>query len=374
MIARRRRIWSSEAVRYTAGELIHWLMSTIDIESLLGEIGTEPPCGPDLRYDPAYLELERPLQARPGEDEEGEPNWGEVRERGVELLGRAKDLRVASYLALALLKTDGIAGMRDGLAVLRGLLERFWDDVHPQLDPDDNNDPLERLNIIVSLSAPEGSHQDPMMFKQRLREVPLCNSRQLGRFSLRDILIAEGKLTPPAESQATAPEMSVIDAAFEDTSTEELNELVQVAEEGIDHIKGIEAALRSQVDSDRVPDLSGCQEVLADIQRRVQNYLVKRGAAPSAAEGETGTVGQKRSGKEKPLSGEIRSPKDVLSALEKVCQYYELHEPSSPVPLLLRRAQRLVSKSFLEIVRDLSPETTRQIESIGGIRGDSSKE
>jgi len=348
-------------------------MSTIDVDNLLAETSTEPPCGPDLRYDPGYHELETMLQARQEEGEAGEPNWREMRDGCVELLGRTKDLRVALFLALALIKIDGIAGMRDGLALLRGLLERFWDHIHPQLDPDDNNDPLERLNIIVSLSPPpEGGFQDPMMFRQRLWEVPVCNSRRLGQFSLRDMLIAEGKLSPAADSESAKPEM--IDAAFEDTSIEELNELAQASQESIDHVKGIEAALGSHVDSDRVPDLSGCQEVLTDIQGRVQSYLAKRGITSSAAEGEAGTVEQKEPGKGKALSGEIRSPKDVLSALEKVCQYYERHEPSSPVPLLVRRAQRLVSKSFVEIIRDLSPEARKQVENLGGIGNEPAKE
>jgi type VI secretion system protein ImpA len=350
-------------------------MSTIDVETLLAETSAEPPCGPDLRYDPAYHELETMLQARQEEEGEGEPNWREMRDRSVELLGRTKDLRVATFLALALLKTEGMTGVRDGLAVLRGLLEHFWDDVHPQLDPEDNNDPLERINIIVSLSPPlsEGSDRDPMMFVQRLREVPLCNSARLGQFSLRDMLIAEGELTPPANSKAPKPEMSVIDAAFEDTGIEELNECARATEESLGHFRGMEAALATHVDSSKLPDLGGCQKALADIRKRVQNYLVKRGVAPPTVEGEIGIVEQKEPGKEKPLSGEIRSPKDVLSALEKVCQYYEQNEPSSPVPLLVRRAQRLVSKSFVEIIRDLSPEATKQVESIGGIGSDSAK-
>lgn len=348
-------------------------MNTIDVETLLRQISAETPCGSNLRYDPAYLELEDLLQARP--EEEGEPKWMEVRDRCVELLGRTKDLRAALYVALGLLKTEGVAGMRDGLALLRGLLERFWDHVHPQLDPADDNDPLERLNIIGSLSPAQASYQDPMMFKQRLREVPLCNSQRLGRFSLRDILIARGELTPPAGLPEPKPEMPAIDAAFQDTKTEELNEVVKAANEAIGHVRGIEAALRSHVDSDRVPDFGGLREVLTDIQRYVQSYLAKRGAAPALAEEGAGTGGQEQEfGKEKTLPGDIRSSRDVLSALEKICQYYEQHEPSSPVPLLLRRAQRLVSKSFLEIIRDLSPEATRQIESIGGIgSGPSSK-
>ncbi|MHC4087924.1 MAG: type VI secretion system ImpA family N-terminal domain-containing protein [Planctomycetota bacterium] len=83
------------------------------------------------------------------------------------------------------MKTEGLAGLCDGLAVLRGLLERFWDNLYPQLDPDDNNDPLERINILQSLSPATVSAQDPMKFKQRLAEVSLCNSAQMGKFSLR---------------------------------------------------------------------------------------------------------------------------------------------------------------------------------------------
>jgi type VI secretion system protein ImpA len=340
------------------------------VESLLAETGDQPPCGPDLRYDPAYLELGVLLQTR-GEEE---PNWREVYARSADLQGRTKDLRVALYLALALLKTQGIPGIRDGLAVLRGLLERFWDPVHPQLDPEDNNDPLERLNIIASLSPPPESYQDPLLFKQRLREVSLCNSPQLGSFSLRDILIAEGELTPPADSKASKPEMSVINAAFEDTSTEKLRELAEAVVGAIDHTMGIEAALKAHVEAGRVPDLGAFRGILAAIRARLQSYLAKRGIAAFKAEGEAEAAEQKaESGKEKPLSGEIRSPEDVVSALEKICQYYERHEPSSPVPLLLRRAQRLVSKSFLEIIRDLSPEAKKQIENIGGVSGDALK-
>jgi type VI secretion system protein ImpA len=142
----------------------------------------------------------------------------------------------------------------------------------------------------------------------------------------------------------------------------------------MDHTIGIEAALRTHVDAGRIPDMGGLRGILAAIRGRLESHLTKRGVAPSAAEGEAGAVKPvTESGKEKPVSGEIRSAEDVVSALEKICQYYERHEPSSPVPLLLRRAQRLVSKSFLEIIRDLSPEAKKQIENIGGVSGDAAK-
>jgi type VI secretion system protein ImpA len=66
-------------------------------------------------------------------------------------------------------------------------------------------------------------------------------------------------------------------------------------------------------------------------------------------------------------SGEVNSRQDVIRLLDKICAYYEKHEPSSPVPLLLTRARRLVDKSFIEILQDLAPEGLGQARQVGGI-------
>jgi type VI secretion system protein ImpA len=137
-------------------DLVGFTMA-IDIESFLSEVSAESPCGEDLSYDASFLALEDMLRTKAGggvvagvEEAAEEPNWREVRDKSSELLKRSKDLRVAMYLTISLLKLEGIHGLRDGLALLRGLLERFWDHLYPQLDPEDNNDPLERINILQS--------------------------------------------------------------------------------------------------------------------------------------------------------------------------------------------------------------------------------
>ncbi len=66
------------------------------------------------------------------------------------------------------------------------------------------------------------------------------------------------------------------------------------------------------------------------------------------------------------VPGEINSRDDAIRVLDKVCDYFLRHEPSSPVPLLLRRARRLVSKNFMEIMRDMAPEGLPQVEKIRG--------
>jgi type VI secretion system protein ImpA len=344
----------------------------IDIESLLSEVSPEAPCGEDLSYDASFLSLEDMLRTKAAggvvagvEEAAEEPNWREIREKSLELLQRSKDLRVAMYLVLAALRIDGLAGLRDGLALLQGLLERFWEHLYPKLDPEDNNDPLERINILQSLSPDTVSAQDPMKFKQRLTEVPLCNSPQMGRFNLRDIQVAKGEISVPGDEGTAGPGMSVIDAAFQDTATDELLAASQTTEEAIEHLATITTVFSKNAAQGQTPDLSDFQSVLGNIHKCIQGYLAKRGYGEAVAEGTPAAGGEAEKGGIS-LAGEIRSPQEALLAIEKVCQYFDRHEPSSPVPLLLRRAQRLVSKNFTEVIADICPDAMSRVEMIGG--------
>jgi len=52
--------------------------------------------------------------------------------------------------------------------------------------------------------------------------------------------------------------------------------------------------------------------------------------------------------------------------LQRVSEWIERNEPSNPAPLLIQRAQRLMKKNFMEIIRDLVPEGLGQIEKLAG--------
>ena len=68
------------------------------------------------------------------------------------------------------------------------------------------------------------------------------------------------------------------------------------------------------------------------------------------------------------ISGVVRSRQDAIRALDAVSTYFRQHEPSSPIPMLLDRAKRLVSKSFLEVLADIAPEALGQARSAGGLK------
>lgn len=346
-------------------------MSEFEFENLLSEITAEAPCGEDISYDPAYLTLESLINAKStdggilGEDGSiTEPNFSDICSRSLELLERSRNLRVVIYLTVALLSLEGIQGLCKGLFLLRRLLELFWDHIHPQLDPEDDNDPLERINVLTSLSPPAIDDQDMINFRRRLLEASLCSSARMGKYSFRDIQIAKGELEIPDGQETDKVEISVIDAAFQDTSIEQLQATFCATEESIEHIAAIIDVFSEKAVQGQAPDLSAIQTILTNIRRCLHGHLENLGQVATLSQDEPQSDDSKG---EVSISGQIDTPKDVLLAIDKICQYFERHEPSSPVPLLLRRAQRLVSKNFLQVIEDFCPDAMNQIEMISGI-------
>jgi type VI secretion system protein ImpA len=63
----------------------------------------------------------------------------------------------------------------------------------------------------------------------------------------------------------------------------------------------------------------------------------------------------------------IRTREDTIRALDRVCEWIDRNEPTNPAPLLIRRAQRLMGKSFIDIIRDLAPDGLKDVERLAGV-------
>ncbi|MEM8991146.1 MAG: type VI secretion system protein TssA [Pseudomonadota bacterium] len=344
----------------------------IDVDALLQSFGDAAPSGPDLEYDPAFSEME--MAARPGEErqvgdaiiEAEEPDHAVVVEKAVAVLERSKDLRAAVFLAHATLKTDGLRGFELVMRYVRRCLEDYWDSCHPQLDADDDNDPTMRVNAAVGLT-------DTGTILRALRLAPLTESRTFGRFALRDVQVAEGEITPPSDME-TVPDGAAISAAFQDTDPEEGAALAAAARDILDHVKAIATVFDEQVGS-AAPDLMPLQKLAFDVAKQMGRYdggvgldEVDEGAAVAAPSGQSAGVAASpvRGGG----GGAITGPDDVIAMLDRITDYYARSEPSSPVPLLLARARRLVSADFVTIMRDMAPQGIEQVAIIGGIPED----
>ena len=142
----------------------------------------------------------------------------------------------------------------------------------------------------------------------------------------------------------------------------------------------IEAVVTERVGAAQTADLSPLAGLLEEASTLLSDKLSARPEetrpeSPIPQSGPTAAQAGAGAGQTATFPGgagdDVRSREDVVRILDKLCEYYVRNEPSSPVPMLLKRAQRLVTKDFIDIVRDLAPEALAKMEAIRGKEGDS---
>ncbi|HUL67275.1 MAG TPA: type VI secretion system protein TssA [Burkholderiaceae bacterium] len=332
----------------------------MDLQSLLNEAKDPAPCGPDLEYDPAFLALEAAVSGKPEQEIAGkviaavEPDWPRVRDEAVALLGRSKDLRIAMHLARALTRIDQLRGFVAGITLINGLLDRFWADVHPRLESDNNNDPTTRLNALSPLEAPKGVSGTETLLRD-LRDALVIPAGPQGRLTVRDLLVLEGKLAPSGETQPAA----AVEGALR-TAVEREAELAGVPGAAVAAVTRLRELLVEKVGTELAPDVGVVRDMLMTVARVVAR------ATGGAAGGLESTQAAAASAAK--IAGDFRGRDDVSRAIDLICSYLERTEPANPAPLLLRRAQRLLNKNFVELIADLAPDSLAQVKSIAGLK------
>jgi len=326
----------------------------INVDDLLKPITDDQPCGKDFTGHLSFQKLETMAKGKPETQSfdpskpptpAEEPHWNEVRDAAVEFLGQSKHLAAGVILTVSLLKIDGTEGLRDGLAVLRGLTEKYWGDVYPRLNPEDNNDPTERLNILGQLSSP----RKPYQFTAHLERVVLSKSQKLGQIALQQV--RDKNLD--AQIQAT----------FRDAGPDAAKTTLAQVNDAIGHVEGLANFLDSTLGAGKGVDFEPLNKLLAEMKRAVEPHATS--AAPAGNASGTGAA----SAEGGPMvSATIQTRADVLKWLGLICDYYGRNEPSSPVPLILQRAQRLVDKDFMTIMTDLTPDALKQLHVIAGTK------
>ncbi len=360
------------------------------LTDLLKSHGDDAPSGENLEYDPAFMSLE--IAAQPGEERQigdqiiaaEDPDHTEVIAQAMDVLARSHDLRAAVFLAYSYLRTRGFPGFAEVTGYIRGVLEQYWDTCHPQLDPDDDNDPTMRVNAMMSLA-------DMRTIVPGVRSSPLTDSRTFGRYALRDLLIAEGEIAAP-EGMDNLPDRAQILAAFQDTNSEKMATLRGAVAQAHDDVKAIIKVFDEKAPSHN-PKLEELERVLRQVLDRFNDAGIGdpddaadaadgtggefmdsadagdgMAASPAGSGGPGGGGGGRGGGVS--LPGAINNQNDVKNTLDRLMQYYARYEPSSPVPMLLARAKRLVGADFLTIIKELAPEGESNVNLVAGIKSD----
>lgn len=314
-------------------------------------------CGLDLEYDPGFMELEQAAAGKP-ETQFGPaeaPNWETSRELAEQLFGRTRDVRVAMLWARATIHLEGLEALPAGLTLLHGLLERHWDELHPRPDPDDG-DTFARLSVLGSLAALDGLLGD-------VRQAQLIVDRRLSGLRVRTVEIALEKLAPRADEQTSSP--ALIEGML--GNLPDLAERLRTSiDASLQSLKELQSLMNARFGADQAVDLKALRGMLT----AVQSLLPQNGGeqpVESASDNPPDSIQIPVTHRSEDRVTVIESRKDAVRAIQLVCAYLERSEPTNPAQLLLRRAERLIDKDFLQLVRDLAPDAVNEVARILGV-------
>lgn len=328
----------------------------MDLSVCFAEIAEEPPCGPDLEYDPGFLMLQEATLVKP-EQQFGEtiipaefPDWRLIERMGLALLARTKDLRIVIILARACVNNYGPTGLEQTLQLILQWLQQYWDEVHPRIDIDGERDLMMRVNALAQLSDTETLIAD-------LRASLVISPPGMGTIKLREL---ETLINDKVMNGVSGSTYEQVIAALREAKHNSVPAVLAL-EQAREHLKVINQLLHNRLGNMDAPDLSVLQQLLDLL---TQSFIDE--AAANADDSSATTEAAMNGGPGSAWTGEIRSRDDALRALDRVCVYLERHEPTNPAPLLLRRAKKLMTSNFLEIIGDLAPDSVAQIERVTG--------
>src|SRR6201987_4415662 len=329
-------------------------------DELLNPIEGPNPSGANLRYDPVYDKIKEArreeAQPPPGmseQDRKVSDNAQVIRLSTELLTTKTKDLQLAAWLTEAMLKKTGFGGLKDGLALCCGLVEKFWDTVYPEIEDGDVESRGAPLGFVgLKLDIP--LKLIPVVEKAKYGVLDYQQSREVGyedqvkgdeAKKKRAALIKEGKLAP-----------ELFDKAFEETP----KQFYAQAEKDLDGSLGTLTRLKKSCDEkfgNEGPTFGPLQTALEASRHLIHGFLQKkREKEPdpvepvAAAEGTPGADGEVASSDGAPIrTGVLISvdgssePADRVEAIKKVAEaaaYLRRREPQSPASYLMLRGLR----------------------------------
>ena len=344
----------------------------LDFERLLAPISPDEPCGENLRWDPLWDDITR-LRKRQtdvlGAIEDVEPDSPAIVSSACTALAdRSKDLMVACWLTESLIQTRGFAGLRDGLRLIYGLVESYWDQLYTQLDED--GDLEVRAAPLVWLADPDAGARMPSL----VRGVPLAATDDgtvyswtywNARFaaSMREGEDEDAFQRRRAEADTKKEKF---DSAVSATPLQFYVDLNEDIEQCLSELDRLAVAADARL-GDYAPGWSGLRQSIAEIQVLARSLLTGKGGLAPAADGAAAADAQHpgSNGSGQPsftagsvASGPIRSRAEAVARLQEVAEFFRNSDPHSPIAHLLRRAIRWSGMTFEDLMKELIKDHT----------------
>lgn len=337
------------------------------VENLLAPLSPGNPTGPDMSDSPEMFRIDDIARGTPGDEVKGTvaepPDWKKLRKECEAFLARSKHLKVAVILTSCLLKQKGLEGFRDGLELLLGYVRDYWETFHPLLDPGDDNDPTQRLNLLTTIKKSRWP-TEWLLAMNHLFEVPLGGTD--GRFvTLAVVEVSRGRAVA-AEGGPAPMDGTTLASIIRSTPAEQLTATKALLDEILGLVDQLDQQLTSRVGSAKAENFSDLRDTLHSMENVIVPYLQTGEAADAAAQEESGDPQDVENGTSEARTaatgnaraeggaGVIRTREDVIKQLGVIIDFLTRTEPSSPIIFVLRRAQRMVGMDFLQVIQELS--------------------
>ncbi|MCI4678276.1 type VI secretion system ImpA family N-terminal domain-containing protein [Rhodoblastus acidophilus] len=332
-------------------------MDRSQISTLLEPVSADDPCGPDLDLagDADFFNaLAGAESLLPGQffQQDGDdlrpypPGSRDFEPRITELLNqlkRSRDIRLVVILAKYAILDRKLPEFVEAVELIAKLLETYWDEVNPK-----GEGGIFALRVAALQALDDRPHVIlPLQF------TPLIRHPRSGVVTWRSKALADG--AEPAEGE-TFPGAAELREAFATVEVAQVVDRRDCFGRLVAALEIIHSATTERLGHAEAADLPLVLGLSRDILAFLDAIVGAR--EPSAAPTPSMvTVGAERMGDAtRSAASGLADVAAVAASLAGVAAYFERFEPSSPALLLVRNAERLVGKTFAEVMRILLPD------------------
>ncbi|MCC7497236.1 MAG: type VI secretion system protein TssA [Bryobacterales bacterium] len=333
-------------------------------DDLLNPISGDNPSGENLRYAPVYDKIK---EARREEDDAPQGEWQRERKvadwplviklAGEALATKSKDLQLAAWLTEAMLRREGFAGFNPCLALMRGLIDNFWDTLYPEVEDGDvelRATPVEWIStkfddLIRQVPIVRGGHSFLKYKESRVVGYEQDAASDENKAETRRQAIADGKLTADE-----------FDKALESTSLDAISGLLSDIDGCLENIDGLGETCESHF-GEFAPTFGRLKETIEEVRAAVNTFYRKKGggeavgAEPVETEMETpadsgwgetpvetaaATAPVRARTARRVTSTEPTDLEDAAGRLAAVAKFLRAQDAASPAPYLMLRGFR----------------------------------
>jgi type VI secretion system protein ImpA len=362
----------------------------IDLDRLLAPISEERPAGSDIRENSSptseYQKIKTARAAaraaernsiHDGNTSEADEHWRSVLNLAPEVLAtHGKDLEVATWYTEALIRRHGFEGLRDAFRLIEGLVETFWDDLHPMPDEDGMET---RTSSLAGLNG-EGSEG---VLIAPIRKVAITEGDHPGPFSLWQYQQAlEVQRSPDENTRAERANklgfsIDDIEKAVNESSEDFFVLQLEAIGGAIEAYHNVTRLLDQHCGADDAPPTRNILEVLEECRRAVNHIAQHKLPSASSDEqcAEEAAAVDSDPGQapvRKTQTGPVASREEAFRQLSEISRFFLKTEPHSPISYVLEKAVRWGNMSLNELIIELIPDhSSRQhFSELTGVKSD----